>query len=120
AETKDQKSAVDEGVRRQAARKELRDTLEKARLTWDRRELANAAKLYDAAWDLVVRIGSGVEGEAEVTKAGLAGVRLELARAAQARGDLHDAATHVKDVLRVDPANMMAMKFQRENDRLIM
>src|SRR6266480_3923259 len=112
-----QQSAVGEGLRRQAARKTLRDTLDNARAARVRGDLAGAAKLYDAAWDLVQYIGTGVEAEAEVTKAGLATVRLELARRAQHSGDLQEANTQIKDLLRVDPHNLIALQFQHENQR---
>src|SRR5262252_6056749 len=79
--------AVGEALRRQAAVKELHDLIEQAGDAQRRHDLPLAAKRYDAAWDKVVYIGANVDREAEVVKAGLAAVRLELARAAQRRGD---------------------------------
>src|ERR1041385_1771536 len=91
--------AVGEALRRQAAVKELHDKIEQAGAAQRRHDLPQAAKLYDTAWDLVIYIGPGnVEREAEVTKSGLAAVRLELARAAQRRGDTLEASIQVKDV----------------------
>src|SRR5436190_4359688 len=112
--------AVDEGIRRQAAKKELRDVLVQADATQRRHDLQQAAKLYDAAWDKVVYVGEPqVSMEAEVTKAGLASVRLELARAAQRRGQLLEASSEIKDVLRVDPHNLSALEFERANEQMI-
>src|SRR3954471_17648652 len=82
-----EKAAVEESIRRQAARKESRDLLVQADAAQRRHDLQQAAKLYDAAWEKVLYIGPvQVEIEAEVTKSGLASVRLELARGAQKRG----------------------------------
>jgi general secretion pathway protein D len=111
--------AVGEALRRQAAVKELHDLIEQAGDAQRRHDLPLAAKRYDAAWDKVVYIGANVEREAEVVKAGIAAVRLELARAAQRRGDTLEASTQVKDVLRIDPHNLTAIEFQRANDQLI-
>jgi type II secretory pathway component GspD/PulD (secretin)/tetratricopeptide (TPR) repeat protein len=107
-------SAVQEGVRRQAARIALRQTLQDARGSEMRNDLQSAAKQYDAAWDLVVGIGSGVREEAEQTIAGLTTVRMQLARAAMSRNDLRDAEIQVKDVLRVNPQNQEARELARE------
>src|ERR1043166_7358950 len=112
--------AIGEALRRQAAGKELHDKIEQAGAAQRRHDLPQSAKLYDAAGDLVVYIGpANVEREAEVTKSGLASVRLELARAAQRRGDTLEASTQVKDILRVDPHNLTALEFQRANDQMI-
>src|SRR5579872_1847067 len=101
-----QESAVNEAVMRQANRIALRQRLADARAAEDRHDLQTAAKLYDDAWTLVLNIGiNNVEAEAATARAGLAAVRLELARAAQHRADYREADTQVKDVLRVDPTN---------------
>src|SRR5512135_626732 len=70
--------AVNEAVYRQANTITLRQKLADARAAQDRRALPTAAKLYDDAWDLAQKIGSGVEAERGQTIAGLAAVRLEL------------------------------------------
>src|ERR1035441_6087703 len=80
---------------------------------------AAAAKLYEDAWDLVQKIGSGVDAEREQATAGLASVRLELARAAQRKGDYAEARTQVDDVLRVEPTNAAAIEFKSGNERLL-
>ncbi|MCE0497808.1 MAG: hypothetical protein LV481_07680, partial [Methylacidiphilales bacterium] len=112
-------TAVDEAIYRQANHITLRQKLDDARAAQARHDLLAAAKLYDAAWDLVQKIGSGVEDEALQTKAGLAEVRLELARAAQHRGDLREAGVEVDDVLRVDKENPVALEFKRSNNLLL-
>ncbi|HRD05644.1 MAG TPA: hypothetical protein PK942_13070, partial [Verrucomicrobiota bacterium] len=45
--------------------------------------------------------------------------RLELARAAQRRGDYREARTQVDDVLRVDPTHAAAVEFKRGNEKLL-
>ncbi len=119
AEPPPTQTAVDEAVYRQANRILLRQKLVDARAAQERRALATAAKLYDEAWDLVQQIGSGVDAEREQTVAGLATVRLELAREAQRHGDYSEARKQVADVLRVDPTNAAAIEFNRGNEKLL-
>src|ERR1700688_915973 len=102
AQTPGVDTAVDEAIYRQANHITLRQKLEDARAAQARHDLAGDAKLYDGAWELVPRIGSGGDDEAAQPRAGLAEVRLELARQAQHRGDLREAGAQVDDVLRVD------------------
>src|SRR5258705_6593078 len=111
--------AIQEGIRRQAARITLREKLANARDAEARRDLVTAAKLYTEGWALTQQIGAGVEQEREVSRAGIANVRLELARAAQHRGDLRGAARQVDDVLFVDPTNAAALSFKAGNDKLL-
>jgi type II secretory pathway component GspD/PulD (secretin)/tetratricopeptide (TPR) repeat protein len=119
AQTPPQETAVNEAVYRQANHITLREKLADGRAAQDRGARAIAAKLYDDAWDLVQKIGSGVEAEREQTIAGLAAVRLELARAAQRHGDYKEAGTQVDDVLRVDPTNAAAIEFKSGNEKLL-
>lgn len=114
-----QDAAVNEAVYRQAHRITLRQKLAEAQAAQERRALASAAKLYDDSWELVQKIGTGVEAEREQAVAGLAAVRLELARAAQRRGDYREARTQVDDVLRVDPTHAAAVEFKRGNEKLL-
>ena len=118
-QTPAQETAVNEAVYRQANHITLRQKLADGRAAQDRRALSTAAKLYDDAWELVQKIGSGVEAEREQTIAGLAAVRLELARAAQRHGDYKEARTQVDDVLRVDPTNPAAIEFKSGNEKLL-
>jgi general secretion pathway protein D len=112
-------TAVSEAVRRQADQITLRQTLADARASEQRRDLVTAAKLYDAAWQLVEGIGSGVEPEARQTVIGLTAVRMQLARDAQSAGDLRGADTDVRDVLRVNPGDIAAQQFKAHNDQLL-
>jgi general secretion pathway protein D len=114
-----EEAAVNEAVYRQANRITLRQRLADARAAQDRHALASAAKLYEDAWELVLRIGSGVDAERDQTIAGLTAVRMELARAAQARGDYKEARTQVGDVLRVDPTSAVAVEFKSKNEKLL-
>ena len=115
-----QETAVNEAVVRQASRIALRQKLADALNAQSRHDLPTAAKLYDDAWVLVQKIGySNVEPEADQTRAGLAAVRLELAREAQRHADFKGAALHIDDVLRVDPANSGAIELKRANDKSI-
>ena len=118
-QTQPQDAAVNEAVYRQANRISLRQKLAEARAAEDRYALASAAKLYDDAWGYAQKIGSGVDTERDQTIAGLAAVRLELARAAQHRGDYKEAQTQVDDVLRVDPTNAAAVEFESANEKLL-
>jgi type II secretory pathway component GspD/PulD (secretin)/tetratricopeptide (TPR) repeat protein len=117
AESNPQESAVNEAIYRQANRITLRQKIEAARNAQERGELANAAKLYDDAWELVQNIGSGVDAEAAQTKAGLALARTTLAQKAQNRGDYREAKTQISDVLRVDPSNAIALDLNREIEK---
>ena len=81
---------VNEAVMRQAYRVQLRQRLDDALAAQERHDLVGASKLYDSSWDLVEKIGyENVEPEAARTRAGLAAVRLELARQAESHG--HEA-----------------------------
>ena len=89
---------------RQANQIALRQRLAEARAAQDRPSLAIAAKLYDAAWTSSQdwhRAMSSAEAAPPV--AGLAAVRLDLAREAQRHSDYREASTQINDVLRVDP-----------------
>jgi type II secretory pathway component GspD/PulD (secretin)/tetratricopeptide (TPR) repeat protein len=119
AQSADQDLAVREAVYRQANVLYLRNALVKARDAQERGDLAVAAKLYDDAWDLAQKIGSGVDQESQQTKAGLGAVRLQLARSAQRRGNLREAKVQIDDALRVDPANALAIEFRLGNDKLL-
>ncbi len=119
AQTSPEEAAVNEAVYRQANRITLRQRLADARAAQDRHALASAAKLYDDAWELVLRIGSGVDAERDQTIAGLTAVRMELARAAQAHSDYKEARTQVDDVLRVDPTSAVAIEFKSGNEKLL-
>src|ERR1035441_2279519 len=119
AQTSPEEAAVNEAVYRQANRITLRQKLADARAAQDRHALASAAKMYDDAWELVLKIGSGVDAERDQSIAGLTAVRMELARAAQGHGDYKEARTQVDDVLRVDPTSAVAIEFKNSNEKLL-
>ncbi len=112
-------SATDEAVRRQAALITARKTLAEAKAAQDKIDLVGASKLYEEAYKLVQSVGVGVDAEAQQTIAGLATVRLALAKQAQHRGRFEEADLHVKRVLTVDPRNEAALKFKKENDKAL-
>ncbi len=112
-------SAVQTAVHRQADQIALRQKLVDARAAEQRQDLPAAAKLYGEAWRLVENIGPGIETETQQTVTGLTRVRMELARAAQSRGDYRDAKVHINEVLRVNPHDERAIEIQRANDRFL-
>ena len=117
AQSSAQDTAISQAVYRQANMITLRQKLLDARAAWQRRDLAASAKLYDDSWELIQRVGSGVDAEAEEVRIGLAAVRLELAQMAQSRNLPREAKMHIQDVLRVDPSNASALEMQRQIDK---
>ncbi len=111
--------AVNEGIRRQAARISLREKLTAAQTAFDRGDLVTAGTLYDEAWALIETVGPAVDAEREQTQVGLAQVRLPLAEAAQRRGNLREAKKQVDDLLRVDPTNAQALDFRDRNNKML-
>jgi hypothetical protein len=119
AQTTPTQEAVNEAVYRQANRILLRQKLEEAKAAQERHDLPMAAKLYDDCWELIQKIGTGVDAEVQATKSGLTTVRMELAKDAQRHDDLKEAGVQVDDILRVDPSNAKALDFKRENDKML-
>jgi tetratricopeptide (TPR) repeat protein len=111
--------AANEALLRQAKTIELRRKLEEAKGAVARGDLTGAAQLYDQAYTLVTQIGSGIDAETAATVAGLTSTRLELARQAQRRGDLHEAQTQIARVLAVNPKDPNALALKRQNDQLL-
>ena len=112
-------AAINEAVRRQADTILLRQKLGEARSAEARKDLPAAAKLYEESYKLVEGIGDFSTPEAAATVAGLTTVKMDLARAAQKRGELSEAKTYVDRILKVDPQNEAARAFARQNDKLI-
>jgi len=112
-------AAINEAVRRQANTILLRQKLSDARSAESRKDLVAAVKLYEDAYQLVQGIGDTVSPEATTTVAGLVAVRLELARAAQNRGDLNEARTQAARVLKVDPKNEAGLVFMKQNEKML-
>lgn len=111
--------AVNEAVLRQANTIVLRQKLAEARSASQAGDTASAAKLYQEACELCLQVGSGIDAETAQAINGLAANRLALARDAQSRGDLREAATQAQQVLRMDPKNADALAFQKQNDQMI-
>ena len=111
-------TAVNEAVLRQANQIVLRNKLADAKAAAQRGDIPTAARLYQESVTLAHAVGSGVDTEAARAMAGLVGTRLALARDAQSRGDLREAATQVNQVLKADPKNSEAISFKQGNERL--
>jgi tetratricopeptide (TPR) repeat protein len=119
SQTTPNEAAINEAVYRQANQIALRERIQAAQNAQLRGETAASAKLYSDAWDLVLKIGTGIDQETALVRKGLAETRLTLAKRAQSRGDLRDARKEVADVLRVDPSNPAALEMARELDRAL-
>jgi general secretion pathway protein D len=119
AQTSPTAVAVEEAVRRQADTLALRQKLDEARRAESRKDLVAAAKLYEEAYKLVESIGDFTTPEARATISSLSALKLDMARAAQKRGDLEEAAVHVNRVLKINPRDEAALAFKKHNDRLI-
>jgi tetratricopeptide (TPR) repeat protein len=111
-------AASAEAVRRQAYTIQLRRSIDEARLAKSRGEIPLAIQKYEAAWTLAQGL-VGVESERQQIITELVPMRLELARQAQARGDLGEADTQIKNALRLDPTNDAARTAKVENDQRI-
>jgi tetratricopeptide (TPR) repeat protein len=112
-------TAVNEAVLRQANTILLRQKLADASNAAARGDLNGAAKFYEDAYQLVAKIGSGIDAEKAQTIAGLTSTRMQLARNAQQQGDLRGADIQVTRVLKVNPQNAAAIAFKKQNDRMI-
>ena len=112
-------TASGEAVRRQAYTLELRQKLDEAQRAVDAKNLPSAAKLYGGCYDLVQRIGTGVEAEAQATVNGLITTRLALANQAYARKDYREAQNQINDAFRVDPKNPEVLAFKKQNDEAL-
>lgn len=111
--------AVTQAILRQANTIVLRQKLIQARTAMTQGHVEVAAKLYEDAYALVQKIGSGIPAETEQTISGLVAARYELAREAQREGRLHEADMQISRALKVQPQNAAAIAFKKHNDRLI-
>lgn len=111
--------AVSEAVLRQANTIVLRQKLVEAQDAVAHNDLLVAAKLYEDAYQLVQKIGSGIPAETAQTISGLVSVRFELAREAQRQGHLHEADMQISRALKVEPQNAAALAFKKQNDQMI-
>jgi general secretion pathway protein D len=118
-----QRIADEEAVRRQNETRLLHRKLEEAEAAVQRKQLDEAARLYQEA---VVHIPlsevgkPSVEADKRAAVAGLDSVRAALARQAMAAGDLITATTQLDAALKVDPNNEELHKLKAEiNQRAI-
>jgi len=112
-------AASNEAVRRQADTIKLREKLRAAMSAEKRKELPQAAKLYEDALALAQGVGQGVDAETQAVLQGMSNVRLTLAADAQKHGDYRAADAEVSRVLKVSPQNAQAQAFKRSNDKLL-
>src|ERR1051326_196764 len=111
--------AVFEGVRRQEASIRLRNSLAAAHEAQLKGYHFEATKLYVDCLDLIKKFGLAADFESKQAVAGLIASRLQLAQNAQRIGDLTEADTQINGVLKLDPKNEVALKFKKENDKLL-
>ncbi|MGE3313069.1 MAG: tetratricopeptide repeat protein, partial [Limisphaerales bacterium] len=110
---------IEEGARREEAYQLLGDRLNQADRDVAAARIADAAKRYEEAYALAVRIGAKAEPERARAVAGVSSTRMQLATNAQKTGYLNEAVAHVDRVLRVDPLHQEAAKMKQELDRAI-
>jgi len=103
-------------VRREEKAIVLRKLLDSAAEASKQGDLVTAAKAYEDAWTLTEELGGNVEKERATTVEGFTATRLALAYKFAKDGDFKEADLQVKRVLKVDPNNVKAKNFKREND----
>lgn len=108
-----------ESVRREEAYRLLGPRLEQADRDVAAGRLSDAARRYEDAYSLALRVGSKADAERDRAIAGVASTRIQLARSAEKRGYLNEAAAHAERALKVDPTNQEAAALKQEYDRLL-
>src|SRR6185312_8804236 len=111
--------ATAKAIENQADTITLRQRIDEARTAEARGDLKGASKLYDNAYDLTQKIGSGIDVETAQTIAGLVRVRMTLAKQAQAGGDYLEAKTQMARVLKVAPQDQAAIEFNQKNEAIL-
>jgi general secretion pathway protein D len=109
--------AVTESLRREAAKRELRQKLADAQAAQTKGDIYAAARLYDECMALIKYIGTGVESEYAQVVAGTVQTRLILAEQAQRRNEFEQADLHANVILKEDPKNEAALAFKAQNAR---
>lgn len=113
-------TAITAAVHREANKILLRQKLEEASAAVAGRDMASAAKLYDAAVELVGQVGaSNCELEADEAVRGFSAVRLQLAEQARQRRDYREVDVQLNRILKVDPKNPQALAAKKENDKTL-
>lgn len=111
--------AGEEAVRRQADTLQLKKVLAEAHRAQAKLDFTRAAQLYEDAYNLVQKVGVGIDRERQDTIGGMATVRLQLAEEARKRSDFTEANQQVRRVLVLDPQNEVAQKFKDTNDKAL-
>src|SRR5262245_42242335 len=97
--------AIRESVRRQAWKIELQSKLAEAQQAQQKADHTTAVRRYEDCFGLLKQIGVNVDTERQQVVAGASASRFELARHAQVRGDLLEADSQIKRLLKEDPKN---------------
>jgi general secretion pathway protein D len=120
AQNADVTAAVDQAVYREANLILLRQKLEEGSQAVARRDTAAAAKIYDAAVELVGKIGpNNAQAESAAALQGFSSVRMQLAEAARRRGDYREADTQLALILKADKNNANAVAAKAANDKTL-
>ena len=119
AQTSPGDTAVNEAVMRQAQTIVLRQKLADARRISARGDIVDAAVLYQEAYELTQKIGSGIRTETQEAVSGLVSTRLTLARQAQRNADYLGADKEVTQALKAAPQNSAALEFKKQNDHIM-
>lgn len=111
-------TAADVAVRMQAAVVDARNLIGEARISESRMETLAASQKYNKALERLRGIGSTADAVRQEAVDGLVRTTLKLADQAIGRGDYADATLQLDRVLKVDPANKLALQLRDENERI--
>ncbi len=110
---------IEEGARREEAYQLLAGKLQQADRDVAANRISDAARRYEEAYALALRVGAKADPERGRAAAGVSATRMQLAASAQKRGYLNEAVAHVDRVLKVDPLHQEAAKLKQELDKAI-
>ena len=112
AQTTSTTAAVDEAVRREADRLQLRQKIADAGIARAKGDLLEAARLYQDSFSLANRIGQGIDVERAEVVSGLVSVRTSIAHEARKVSDFRLADDQLAAALKADPRNpeLLALK----------
>ena len=109
-------TAINEGVRREALKIDLRSKLADAQSAHKRGALVEASLLYTDCLEIVGKIGTGVESEHKQAVEGNTAVRLILADQAHRDEEYAAADDQYAAILRFDSKNEKVIELRRIND----
>ena len=95
----------------------LRNTLASAKAIEERGDIAGAAKAYGDAYRTAEELGSSVEPEKAVARAGVVRTRTALAIGAAKKGDYREADLQIKQARKADPNDLKAIAFEKQNNK---